>query len=399
MEKCRQLTTKQLFWWAFVLLFVQSWLLPAQEVGKFSFDPMSEWKYIEKENAYISTGKHSLPPDTHVWLFLRDRYENHYLQYPPVELFDDGTWEATNVVLGDNIHRLQAVLVNDEGHSQLVSMAKKMESEQNWRALEQSVLENLPGYRALQSVRLNNKKRDVPLPIDSSKSTQIEKPKVKSSQRTEVPEREKTTAPNKKSDKSASPAQSESLLIADFESGKDPINSGGVIQKWHHGNDVQVEAGYHKLQDDGTHGNYAGSVVLKYPKNSKEDWSGGGLVMVFRDSVKSLNVRSFDFLQFDVQILPGSQLANTKIKLEDSKGSKRAERPLSEFGITLSTEWQTVKIPLEVFTKLRNVDPEDWRGLDRTSVTKLVTVSVRDAKYPDTSGTLLIDNVRFVKRQ
>ena len=96
------------------------------------------------------------------------------------------------------------------------------------------------------------------------------------------------------------------LLIADFNTGRDPINSGGKLQQWDHGKEfLEVRTGYHRLEDnDNQHGEYAAFVRIAEPGElPRGQWSGGGLVVVFRSDESAIDVSAYQFLEFDVKII------------------------------------------------------------------------------------------------
>jgi hypothetical protein len=59
-----------------------------------------------------------------------------------------------------------------------------------------------------------------------------------------------TTSPAVTPTATPTPVPDNILLIADFNAGIDPINSGGKLQKWNHGNFLQVTTGYYDLRND-----------------------------------------------------------------------------------------------------------------------------------------------------
>jgi hypothetical protein len=121
---------------------------------------------------------------------------------------------------------------------------------------------------------------------------------------------------------------------------------------------------------------------------------------VFKDDESAIDLAEYTSLEFDVKIIAGSQLETTRVKLESAAGPSPdhiyLERQLSDYGITFSTEWQTARIPLEDFNS-RSTDLDFWQAPDLTAVTKFVTVSVRDNNAPNTQGTLLVDNIQFIR--
>ena len=191
-----------------------------------------------------------------------------------------------------------------------------------------------------------------------------------------------------------------SLLIANFNPGVDPITYGGKLQQWDYGDELKITTGYYQLENsDSAHGDYAAFVKLaKSGTQGSDDWSGGGLVVVFQDNESGIDVTEYQYLEFDVKVVAGSALNSTRVKLETSQqGLIYVERRLSQYGITFSTEWQTARIPLTDFATLRSTDPDYWTAVDLTSIAKFVTVTVRENKTPNAQGTLVIDNIRLIK--
>lgn len=179
---------------------------------------------------------------------------------------------------------------------------------------------------------------------------------------------------------------SNGLLVADFESGRDPTNLGGRLQQWNKG--ARVSVGY------GSYGGRATGYAQISGNNGSGGWTGAGLVLVLSDKAQGLDLSSYSDLRFDVAVAPGSQLGDTAVKFEDTGGNARAERPIRAYAAPPADGWQSVKIPLSAF-QLKAGDPSWWSGLDSAHVVHFVTVSVRDADTPNGDGTLYIDNVRF----
>jgi hypothetical protein len=348
------------------MAFIVNSQLSAYQDFKFQFNPVKKWKPTKEANAYIVGGTHNLKGQHNVWIFLRDRHQHFYLQNPPVELFDNGTWEASNIVIGHDIRYAWAIEVSSEGHNRLLERV----SRSDWAAIELDYLERLPGYRKLASIIINAEELprlagDLPRP-----------PKPDTSR----------------------PTTEQQLLVADFETGQDPIKTSGHIQSWNHGDNLKVQTGYRKLENKEGHGNFAAYVTLtKNDGRGEGNWSGGGLVLVFRHNESGLDVSAFKYLEFDIKASEGNKLKDTKIKLEDSAGGNRPERLLSKYGFSDVEKWHTIQIALQDFANLNNSDPKHWKKLNLKTVTKLVTVSVHNANPNDGDGTLLIDNVRFVR--
>jgi len=351
-----------------VMAFIVNSQLSAYQDFKFQFNPVKKWMPSKEANAYIVGGTHNLKGQHNVWIFLRDQYQHFYLQNPPVELSDDGPWEASNIVIGNGIRYAWAIEVGSEGHNRLLERV----SRSDWGAIELDYLERLPGYRKLASIIIKAE----------------ELPRLT---------RDLTRPPKPDTSRATTEQQ---LLVADFETGQDPIKTGGRIQSWNHGDNIRVQTGYRKLENKEGHGNFVTFVTLtNNDGNGEGNWSGGGLVLVFKPDESGLDVSAYNYLEFDIKALEGSNLRNTRIKLENSgpNGGQRTEKPISRYSVSISSQWQTVRIPLRDFVNLSSSELNMWRRLDLRAVTKFVTISVHDANSKDTDGTLLIDNVRFVR--
>ena len=186
------------------------------------------------------------------------------------------------------------------------------------------------------------------------------------------------------------------LLIADFENGKDPTNRKGSVQSWNNNGKPKVDCKY--KSGDGANSNYAIQVTLAGNDGIGEGgWTGGGLVLVLTDNKKGINLEDYKNVVFDIKITEGSLLAETRIKLEDTQGSQKPERLISDYGVNISQTWQRVSIPIKDFMTLKENDPGWWNSLDVNSVSKFITVSVNDSKTNNGDGTLLLDNIQFVK--
>ena len=186
------------------------------------------------------------------------------------------------------------------------------------------------------------------------------------------------------------------LLVADFDSGNDPINLGGHVGKWDNSGIPKVEISY---INDLKGSDSTGVVQIQLTNNNgggPNGWSGGGLVLTLSSNSNPLNLSNCSSLEFDIRMEAGSDLSQTKVKLEDMAGIERPERLISDHGSELSDQWQTVRIPLSNF-ETKPGDPAHWQSIDITQITKLVTVSVRDANTANGDGKLFIDNVRITQ--
>ena len=351
----------------------------SQSSKALSINPINEWEATEISNAFIVTGKHKLSEDAHVWIFLKDRFNNFYLQYPPVEFLDETTWEATNVVIKDNVRSLWAVQVAAEGNKKLLGLFNQMKQEDKWGSIQMDYLESLPGYGKLNQITIDYDK--LPGSIKQPTKSEVELPDVSA-----LPQKPVRTSQN---------TDDQAFLITDFEKGE----GEGKVQQWNHPADVAVETGYKKLSSPSkNNGSYAAFAKLPLNKKKvKDGWSGGGLVILMNKDESCIDVSNYQYLKFDISITKDSNLNNTFIKFEDDTKGPWAEQPISDYGVKLSTNWATVKIPLAEFTNLSSKEKKRWRMVNLSKVKKLVTVSILDSSHKNTQGTLFIDNIKFVQ--
>lgn len=197
--------------------------------------------------------------------------------------------------------------------------------------------------------------------------------------------------------------ENDTLFLSDFELGENPTEHGGGLTFWKDTlSNIKVQIFY-----DSTKGGARGSkyyAKLEISGNdgmSMKEWSGGGLVLEFTDCVKGIDISGYDSLQFDVKTFPGSNLGQTKIKLEDVSKDSIPERYLIEFNKDFPSEdWITISIPLSTFGLVKPADSlHQWVALDEKRVRRLVTTTINE---PSTGGImdgiLGLDNVRLVRR-
>ena len=188
------------------------------------------------------------------------------------------------------------------------------------------------------------------------------------------------------------------ILITDFESGGLETNHKGTVQTWKR--DVPgVELA---VVESGIKGNkYAGQLTIEgNDGEGNDDWTGAGFAIALTSAKEGLDVSDCTHLQFDVRIQPGSSLQQLQIKLEDTTtiNGNRPKRLITDYGHTLSTDWQTAEIPLKAFKRKKGNDPGEWRSLKNTNVTVITTISTHDEEVKNGDGVLLIDNIRFVAK-
>ena len=207
---------------------------------------------------------------------------------------------------------------------------------------------------------------------------------------------EKTDKINNIDENTNLPINDNFLMIADFESGKDPTNQQGIVQSWNNEGKPHVE--YKYKQGDGANSNYSIGVTLTgNDGNGNGGWTGGGLVLILTEEKICMDLEDYIHVEFDIKMTVGSDLAETKIKLEDTLSSEKPERLVSDYGVNINDTWQRVSIPIEDFIILKENDPIWWDALNVKCVSKFITVSVNDGKTNNGDGTLLLDNVQFVK--
>jgi len=98
----------------------------------------------------VMEGTHNISSSSLVWIFLKDIFGGYYLQNPPVELLNDGTWEATNIKIGKEIRYIIAVKVNSKGNVAIKSWVKN----NRWGKIKQAEIKGLPGYEELSRVKI-----------------------------------------------------------------------------------------------------------------------------------------------------------------------------------------------------------------------------------------------------
>ena len=350
-----------------------------QSSKDFSINSIKEWEATEISGAYIVTGKHKLSEDSNVWMFLKDRFSNFFLQYPPVEFLDETTWEAPNVVIKENIRSLWAVGVDMEGNKKLLALFTKMKQEDKWDAIQLDYLLSLPGYEKLGQIKI--KYDELPSPTKQSV--------------TKLPALPDFSAEPKKPDVISRKPKEQGFLVTNFEKSK----AEGKVHQWSHPKGIKIETGYKKLDTPTKkNGNYVAFAKLPLSKKKiKDGWSGGGLVILMNKDESCIDVSKYKYLQFDISIDQRSNLKNTYIKLEDNTKGPWAERLLSDYGLNLSTNWETAKIPLDDFVKLSSKEKKRWKILNLSAIKKIVTASILNSDHSNTQGTLYIDNVRFIR--
>jgi hypothetical protein len=194
----------------------------------------------------------------------------------------------------------------------------------------------------------------------------------------------------------------DTLFITGFELGQNPTEYGGSLGYW---NDTLSGIGV-TVQYDTAGGGASGSRyyarldIAGNDGDSPKGWSGGGLVLNLSDCMAGIDISGYDSLQFEVRTFPGSNLGQTKVKLEDVRNDSIPERYLIEFNDDFpSGEWITVSVPLSWFGLIKPTDPlHQWVALDEKLVLRLVTITINDPHSGQVmDGALGVDEVRVVK--
>jgi len=109
---------KKAFFVLIFLLFSPFLIFPVLSCDSFNFDyPKSGAQLSGKISA---GGKHKCNSEDHIWIALFDGH-GYYIQYPPVGLYADGTWDHDNIHLGGGIKKIIAIKVTKEGHKKLLN--------------------------------------------------------------------------------------------------------------------------------------------------------------------------------------------------------------------------------------------------------------------------------------
>ena len=194
----------------------------------------------------------------------------------------------------------------------------------------------------------------------------------------------------------------DTLLITGFEAGENPTEWMGHLSKW---DDTLSSIVVHWQYDSiggGAWGSkfYALLEILGNDATSVADWSGGGLTLTLTDCYLGNDLSNYDSLQFEIKVFGNHNLAETKIKLEDTINDSIPERLISKYGVFPSTNWETISIPLNEFNLIKTSDTllHDWVALDPHKIIRIVTTTVnRQPSSPAMDGKFGIDNMRFVK--
>ncbi len=168
------------------------------------------------------------------------------------------------------------------------------------------------------------------------------------------------------------------LVIADFNTGEKPSNSGGDFGAWNKDPDDDTQKTEMKFVTDDALGDSAGySIRLDYDVDSPNPAYNG-----FWMKLKGVNATPYDSLTFYVK--GDSKTGFTKrlkIELKD-KGNK----PSAYLVANITDTWQKISIPFDRFRRI-----QDW-----TSLSELVVVFDDMNSNPKT-GAIYVDQITLSK--
>lgn len=95
----------------------------------FEFDTPKSGEFIQANTTIICEGLYSLASEIdlaniRIWIVLQDDFGNFYLQNPPVNLEQDGSWESLCVTPGRGNSNFLAVQVTKDGHESFIRKVK-----------------------------------------------------------------------------------------------------------------------------------------------------------------------------------------------------------------------------------------------------------------------------------
>lgn len=184
------------------------------------------------------------------------------------------------------------------------------------------------------------------------------------------------------------------LFISDFESGMAADATCGWLSDW--ADELSAVSVITDFAEEPSN-RFAELVIANNDGVSAANWSGGGLSLYLSSCAAGINISNFDTLLFDIKMPMSSRLEAVKVKLEDDSGGKTREVQVQTASFRLSDQWQTARIPLDLFVSL-GANPQGFQVLDTKHVTRLVTLSVHNGTQPlNVDGKIGIDNIRFSK--
>lgn len=190
---------------------------------------------------------------------------------------------------------------------------------------------------------------------------------------------------------------SETLLVADFESGKFVNNLEGEIGDWNM-NPEDINNSFTDLKFvkmpvlDGVDGQV---LSLTYSVDSDKSAQNG-----FWAKLGGLDISSYDHLAFDIK---GDETKGFtekfRMELKKCKDPACLESVQGSAVIPVSGAWKTVMIPLNQLTGLIDfADPESWKNprVGYKNISELIFI-FNDKFVTRKQGRIYIDNIRFIK--
>ena len=171
---------------------------------------------------------------------------------------------------------------------------------------------------------------------------------------------------------------SETLVVADFDSGEKPSNLGGNFGSWNRDPSDPTQWCKESFDNVTKHGDKGFSIKLSYCVDSPNPAYNGFWMML-----PNLDASKYDTLNLWVK---GDAQAGytTVFKIELKNAGKQVGR---YYVSNVSDQWQQVSVPLS-----------DFKGLvDRTALTELVIV-FEDRMATNKKGTIYIDDILFSKK-
>lgn len=194
-----------------------------------------------------------------------------------------------------------------------------------------------------------------------------------------------------------SAASPDAVLIADFESGELINNLEGEIGSWNLNPDDEAHSYTTPQITDVPDKSGAPNKALKMTYRVESALpSQNGIWMWLRH----LDASPFDHLMFDVKgDAEAGFTEKFKIELKRFKDQERIEKIKGSYEVPVSSEWQTVSIPLNKMTGLIDFsDPKAWENpaLSRKNLVEF-TVVLQDRHVTKKKGIIYLDNIRFVR--
>jgi hypothetical protein len=171
---------------------------------------------------------------------------------------------------------------------------------------------------------------------------------------------------------------SETLVLADFDSGEKPNNVGGNFGAWNKDPSDPTQWCKETFDNVARHGDKGFGMKLDYSVDSPNPAYNGFWMML-----PNLDASKYDTLNLWVK---GDEKAGytTVFKIEIKNANKQVGR---YYVSNVSNQWQQVSIPLSEF-----------RGLiDRTNLTEFVIV-FEDRMATNKKGAIYIDDITFTKK-